>query len=55
MTDEEAFFVVVGIDKPTGDAVGSAGFDFAGLGTEYVRVSLLEITETYVVGTVHPT
>ena len=37
MTDEEAFFVVVGMDEPTGDAVGSAGFDFARLGTEYVH------------------
>jgi hypothetical protein len=37
MTNEEAFLVVVGVDEPTGDTVGSTRFDFAGLGTEYVH------------------
>ena len=36
MTNEKAFFVVVGIDEPAGDAVGSTGFDFARLGTKYI-------------------
>ncbi len=34
MADEEAFFVVVGVDEPAGDFVGVAGADFAGLGVE---------------------
>ena len=34
MADEEAFFVVVGVDEPAGDAFGSTGFDFARLGAE---------------------
>ena len=32
VADEEAFFVVVGIDEPTRNALRSAAFDFAGLG-----------------------
>ena len=31
MADEEAFFVVVGVDKPAGDAVGTVAADFAGV------------------------
>ncbi len=31
MADEEAFFVVVRVDEPAGDAVGVAAFDLAGL------------------------
>ena len=34
MTDEEALFVVVGVDESAGDAVGSVADDFAGLGFE---------------------
>ena len=37
MADEKALFVVVGVDEPTGDAVGIAAFDFAGLRLEYVN------------------
>ena len=36
MADEEAFFVVVGVDEPAGDFAGVAGSDFAGLGMEDV-------------------
>ena len=36
MADEEAFFVVVGVDEPAGDFAGVAGADFAGLGMENV-------------------
>lgn len=36
MADEEAFFVVIGIDEPAGDAFGSAGADFAGVGVKNV-------------------
>ncbi len=32
VADEEAFFVVVGVDEPAGDFVGVAGADVAGLG-----------------------
>ena len=34
MADEEAFFVVVGIDEPARDAVGAVAADFAGAGVE---------------------
>ena len=37
MTDEEAFFVVVGVDEPAGDAVGAVGADFSGAGVEDVN------------------
>ena len=36
LADEEAFFVVVGVDEPAGDAVGAVAFDFAGAGVEDV-------------------
>ena len=31
MTNEEAFFVVVGVDEPAGDSVGAVTDDFASL------------------------
>ena len=31
VADEEAFFVVVGVDEPAGDAVGAVADDFAGV------------------------
>ncbi|MEA5421436.1 hypothetical protein VB712_19605 [Spirulina sp. CCNP1310] len=34
MADKEAFFIVVGIDEPTGDFVGITGSNFARLGME---------------------
>jgi len=34
MADEEAFFVVVGVDEPAGDAVGTVAANFAGSGME---------------------
>ena len=37
VADEESFFVVVGVDKPAGDAVGAVGADFAGVGMEDVH------------------
>ena len=37
MPDEEALFVVIGIDEPTGDAVGTVAEDLAGLGVEDVH------------------
>ena len=37
VADEEAFFVVVGVDEPAGDAVGTVADDFAGLGLEDVH------------------
>ena len=37
MPDEEAFLVVVGIDKPAGDAVGVVAADLAGAGVEHVH------------------
>ncbi len=37
MANEEAFFIVVGVDKPTGDAVGSIAADFARVGMEDVN------------------
>src|SRR5690606_16999560 len=36
LADEEGFFVVVGVDKPAGDAVGAVGADFASVGVEDV-------------------
>ena len=37
VADEEALFVVVGIDEPAGDAVGAVADDFAGLGFEDIH------------------
>ena len=34
MADEEALLVVVGIDEPAGDTVGSVAADLAGVGVE---------------------
>ncbi len=36
MTDEEAFFVVVGVDEPTRYAIGSVATNFAGVRVEDV-------------------
>ncbi len=37
MANEEALFVVVGVDEPTGDAVGSVAPNFARVGMEDVN------------------
>ena len=37
MADEEAFFVVVGVDEPAGDAFGTVAADFAGVGVEHIH------------------
>ena len=37
MADEEAFFVVVCVDEPAGDAVGTTADDFTGLGFEDIH------------------
>ena len=37
VADEEAFFVVVGVDEPAGDAVGAVADDFAGLRFEHIH------------------
>ena len=37
VADKEAFFIVVGVDEPAGDAVGAVADDFAGLGFEDVH------------------
>ena len=42
MADEEAFFVVVGVDEPAGDAFGTVAADFAGVGVEYVHTVYLD-------------
>ena len=42
VADEEAFFVVVGVDEPAGDAVGAVADDFAGLGFENVHAVHLD-------------
>ncbi len=36
VANEETLFVVVGVDEPTGDAVGSVAADFAGIGMKDV-------------------
>lgn len=46
MADEEGFFVVVGVDKPAGDAVGAIGADFACVGVEYVYAVYLDLVAT---------
>jgi len=37
VADEEALFVVVGVDEPAGNAIGAVAADFAGLRMEYVH------------------
>ena len=36
MADEEAFFVVVGVDQPAGDTVGTVAADFSGVGMKNI-------------------
>jgi hypothetical protein len=36
MTDKETFFVVIGVDKPTGDRISIARPNFSRLGMEYI-------------------
>ena len=43
MADEEAFFVVVGVDEPAGDAFGAVAADFAGVGVENVHAVDLDL------------
>ena len=43
MADEEALFVVVGVDEPAGDAFGAVAADFAGLGVEDVDAVDLDL------------
>ena len=43
MTDEEAFFVVVGVDEPAGDAFGAVAADFTGVGVENVHAVDLDL------------
>ena len=50
VADEEAFFVVVGVDEPTGDFVGVAAFDLAGLGLEDVDTVDLDAELAVVAG-----
>lgn len=37
LADEEALFVIVGVDEPAGDAFGAVGTDFAGVGVKDVH------------------
>ena len=37
VADEEAFFVVIGVDEPAGDAVGAVADDLAGVGVEDIH------------------
>ena len=37
VADEEALFVVVGVDEPAGNAIGPVAADFAGIGMEHVH------------------
>jgi len=42
VADEEAFFVVVGVDEPAGDAIGAVAADFADVGVEDVDTVALD-------------
>ena len=42
VADEEALFVVVGVDEPAGDAVGAVAADFARLRVEHVHTVNLD-------------
>jgi len=42
LADEEAFFVVVGVDEPAGDAVGAVADDFADLGFKDIHAFHLD-------------
>ena len=50
MADEEAFFVVIGVDEPAGDFVGVAALDFAELRLEDVHSVDLDSDLAVVVG-----
>ena len=43
VADEEAFFVVVGVDEPAGDAFGAVAADFAGVGMKDVDAVYLDL------------
>jgi len=43
VTHKEAFFVVVGVDAPAGDAVGVVAAHLAGVGVEHVHAVDLDL------------
>ena len=43
VADEETLLVVVGVDKPAGDAVGVVAADFTGVRMEYVHAVDLDL------------
>ena len=43
VADEEALLVVVGVDEPTGDAIGVVATDFAGVGVEHIDAVDLDL------------
>ena len=43
VADEEALLVIVGIDKPAGDALGAVAADLAGVGVENVHAVYLDL------------
>ncbi|MNG22141.1 hypothetical protein D3C84_1065970 [compost metagenome] len=50
MTNEETLFVVVGVDKPTGNAVGTIGTNFTRIGMEYVHAINFDFDLTVIGG-----
>ena len=49
MADEEAFFVVVGVDKPGDDVVLAAGAYIAGFGVEDVNAENFDDEEAIII------
>jgi hypothetical protein len=37
VADEDCFFVVIGVDEPTGNAVGAVASNFTRVGVEYIN------------------
>ena len=46
VTDEEALFIIVGVDEPAGDAIGAVATDLAGVGMEYIHAVDLDLDVT---------
>jgi len=42
VADEEAFLIVVGVDEPAGDALGTVGAHLAGIGVKHVHAFYLD-------------
>ena len=46
VTDKEALFVVISVDKPTGDTIGAVAAHFTGVGVKHIDAVDLDAVST---------